>query len=442
MPRTKISPRGHLAAEHRTDANFFIDNVFFALSGLAALWLAWLVLSASFSVGWYLVPFFVGFWLVLAYLVLPRLHRILTSIYVPDYFIGRARTSDGLLGDPINLAAEGSEAQIHSAMTAAGWIKADDVTLRSSWRIVTSTVLRRSYDEAPVSPLLLFGRQQDFAYQQEVAGNPAKRHHVRFWRCPDGWLLPGGHQADWMAAGTFDRAVGFSMFTLQITHKIDADTDIERDHIVQTLTASDEAITVRTIEDFSTGYHSRNGGGDSIETDGDLPVIELHDVDPSGAPDFVDARIRRAARQTQRPLATVLGALLMVLRVVVTLVTVVAIELERRGFHLAAPSELTAYDMEFVDVTFMFILVVTAIFAAFYLFLALKVYQGRNWARITAMSFNAVLIIVTAVTFFVGEKVTLGSDIFGLPLDILILLALSARQSSLWARRDSTPTTR
>ena len=127
-------------------------------------------------------------------------------------------------------------------MAAAGWTRADEITAASSWRIITSTVTRRSYDEAPVSPLFLFGRQQDAAYQQEVAGNPAKRHHVRFWRCPDGWLLPGGSRVDWLAAGTFDRAVGFSLFTLQVTHKIDAETDIERDHIVETLRASDPAV--------------------------------------------------------------------------------------------------------------------------------------------------------------------------------------------------------
>ena len=32
------------------------------------------------------------------------------------------------------------------------------------------------------------------------------------------------------------------------------------------------------IRDFSTGYHSRNGGGDTIQTDGDLPVIDLRGV--------------------------------------------------------------------------------------------------------------------------------------------------------------------
>lgn len=48
----------------------------------------------------------VPFWAVTAYLTLPRLHRILTPVYVPDYFFGRTRTSEGMLGDPVNLAAD------------------------------------------------------------------------------------------------------------------------------------------------------------------------------------------------------------------------------------------------------------------------------------------------------------------------------------------------
>ena len=272
----------------RFSINALLDGFFFVYAGIASLWLAWLVFTESFTFGWWGIAFFVAFWLVLAFLVLPRLHRILTTIYVPDYFIGRARTSDGLLGDPVNLALDGEEAQLHAALAAAGWTRADDVTLASSWRIVTSTVTRRSYDEAPVSPLFLFGRQQDFAYQQEVEGNPARRHHVRFWRTPDGWLLPGGRRVDWLAAGTFDRAVGFSLFTLQVTHKIDADIDVERDHIVSTVLAANPDAHVMILRDFSTGYHSRNGGGDTIRTDGDLPILDLRAVKADVAADAVE----------------------------------------------------------------------------------------------------------------------------------------------------------
>jgi len=270
------------SARRRVSVGAALDGFFFVLAGLSSVWLAVLLASESLGLGWGLLWFAVLFWALLAYLVLPRLHRILTRLYVPNYFIGRTRTSDGLLGDPVNLAVNGTPEQVHAALAAAGWTRADDVTIASSLRIITSTVRRRSYRQAPVSPLLLFDRIQDFAYQQEVADNPARRHHVRFWRCPEGWMLPGGHRVDWVAAATFDRAVGLSLFTLQITHKIDEHTDVERDHVVASIRQAQPQARVVLIRDFATGYHSRNGGGDTIQTDGDLPVIDLRALPASG----------------------------------------------------------------------------------------------------------------------------------------------------------------
>lgn len=259
--------------------NVLLDQAFFIFAGLASLWLAWLVFRESwFTGGWWMVGLFFVVWIIVAYLALPRLHRILSSIYVPNYFIGRTRTADGILSDPVNLAARGSEEQLHKVMDAAGWSLADDITPRSAWKMVTTVLRRKSYPNAPVSPAFLFGRKQDFAYQQEVDNNPNQRHHVRFWRCPKGWLLPGGHRVDWLAAGTYDRSIGVSLFTFQLTHRIDEDTDIERDYIIQTVQDSVEPVRVAILKDFSSGYHSRNGGGDSIRTDGDLPILELSKV--------------------------------------------------------------------------------------------------------------------------------------------------------------------
>lgn len=262
------------------DRTQLVDRVFFTFGAAAAVWFAWAVARASLDTEWWGLLLLVVFWVVLAYLALPRVNRVLSSIYVPDYFIGRTRTSDGLLGDPLNLALRGTGEQVSTALQRAGWVKADPVTLASSVRIVTSTLTGTSYREAPVSPLLLFGRQQDAAFQQEVAGNPAQRHHVRLWRTPPGWLLPGGHRVDWLAAGTYDRRVGLSWFTLQVTHKIDADIDVERDFIVDSLREAEPAATVEPLVNFTAGYHSRNGGGDSIRTDGTLPVVDVSAVRP------------------------------------------------------------------------------------------------------------------------------------------------------------------
>lgn len=67
-----------------------------------------------------------------------------------------------------------------------------------------------------------------------------------------------------------------------MTHRIDADTDVERDHIVQTVRDAVPAARFEAIADFSTGYHARNGGGDSIRTDGDLPIIDLRAMSHAG----------------------------------------------------------------------------------------------------------------------------------------------------------------
>ncbi len=257
------------------------DKVFFGLGTLGAAWLAVFLAATTPSLSLASVVPLILLWAVVAYLALPRLNRMLAAIYVPDYFIGRTRTSDGLLGDPLNLAVRGTGQQLATAMQQAGWILADPVNLSTSVKIVRSTLTRRSYPRAPVSPLLLFDRGQDAAYQQEVEGNPAQRHHVRFWRTPQGWPLPGGAQVDWLAGGTYDRRVGLSLFTLQITHKIDADIDVERDFIVESVTEANPAVTVDVLRDFTTSYHSRNGGGDSVHTDGNLPVLDVSAVKPS-----------------------------------------------------------------------------------------------------------------------------------------------------------------
>src|SRR5690606_6483109 len=129
----------------------------------------------------------------------------------------------------------GTEEQLPAAMLGAGWRRAAALNGFTGWRTVVAPLRRRSYEEAPVSALCLLGRRQAFAYRQEGEGNPAQRHHVRLWPTPEGWLLPGGRRVDWLAAGTFDRAVGLSLFTGQLTHRSDAESDTERDHIIATL---------------------------------------------------------------------------------------------------------------------------------------------------------------------------------------------------------------
>ena len=402
-----------------------VDALLFAFAGLAAVWLGYLLIKEGVHAGWRLL-LLVVFWVLFTYLVLPRLHRILTTIYVPGYFIGRARTSDGMLGDPVNLAWLGREEQIHRVMQRAGWTRADDLSLRSGRRIVTSTLTRRSYPRAPVSPLLLFDRQQDFAYQQEVAGSPSKRHHVRFWRCPDGWLLPGGYRVDWLAAGTYDRRVGLSLFTFQITHKIEANTDIERDFIVRTVRAGEPVSQLKVIENFASGYHSRNGGGDLIETDGDLPILDLQAVEASAPVAVIPTDSR-----DRKPAQIVFGGAVVTVQGILTALSALLVSVIPERSLVLMPG-FSPGESEGLSVLAIRIIVATILggVAAIEIIVGLTVLSGRPGVRLFTMLISVASIVYAFASALTGtEEISLTVNLPSITLNILVLLSLSSHRA-------------
>ena len=410
-----------------------IDAVFFAVAAAATLWLAWLLIGS----GWHLDPWLalnsVLFWAVLAYLAIPRVHQVLTWLYVPDYFIGRTRTPDGLLGDPVNLAVHGDEDDIHAAMRAAGWVRADAITPRSALRIVVSSLLRRSYPAAPVSTLVLFGRGQDFAYQKEVEGNPSQRHHVRFWHTPADWVLPGGRSVDWLAGATYDRSVGLSALTFQVTHKIDADIDIERNFVVDDVRWANAEADLGVWPDFFTAYHDKNGGGDRVETDGDLYVLDLDAVVPESVDSVELARARAADAQAnrQRP-----PQLLVALILIMLLVGVQSAQLIRdpdvgsAAADLAGEGVAGATGLVYGVVSFFSAAMIATVAA-----LGLAAWHGHPRGRIALLA-TLTLAVLTDMSQVsaVGVRAATASLIVTSGLEVLALLALTARPVQRWER--------
>jgi len=177
------------------------------------------------------------------------------------------RTKDDHPGDPLNVALVGREVELKRIMQDAGWYPADPLGLRSDLRIAADTVLERPYDEAPVSSLYLFGRKEDLAFEQPVGPDPRQRHHVRFWRTDK---ADDSGRPMWLGSATFDRKVGFSHTTGQITHHIAPDLDAERDHLFKDLEKTEALSPVQVIDDFQKVHEGRNGGGDPWYTDGNL----------------------------------------------------------------------------------------------------------------------------------------------------------------------------
>ncbi|MFO0829725.1 MAG: LssY C-terminal domain-containing protein [Phycisphaerales bacterium] len=214
----------------------------------------------------------VAYFLV-AYVAIPILFR--ASAAVDPRLKGVTtitHTADGHPGDPVNLMIVGSEDDLISSMLAAGWHPADPVTLRSSIRIAASVVMRREYEDAPVSALYLFGHKQDLAFEQEAGADATRRSHVRFWKSPD---PDASGRPVYFGSITFDASVGLSHATGQITHHISPDVDAPRDQLIKDLQSAGRVANLAWIDGFQVPPEGRNGGNDPWHTDGRLAVITL-----------------------------------------------------------------------------------------------------------------------------------------------------------------------
>ncbi len=177
-------------------------------------------------------------------------------------------TPQGIPGDPINIGLVGSKADVLKAFAAANWDPANAITLRSSIKIGASVVLDRPYPDAPVSTLLFDGRHQDLAFEKPVGKSADQRHHIRLWVTAD----EEGDRPMWLGSASFDRGVGLSHDTGQITHHIGPDIDAERDVVIQDLSVANVLAQQYQIPGRGPTTDGRNGGGDRYFTDGMVTV--------------------------------------------------------------------------------------------------------------------------------------------------------------------------
>lgn len=199
-----------------------------------------------------------------AYVILPHAIRMSLKLLHRQHVPAYTTTGDGMPGDPVNIALVGTLAQLRAAFAAIGWVEADALGLASSWRMAVAFVLNRSYPSAPFSTLYLFGRGQDIGFQQAIDDSPRKRHHVRFWSIsqaaarealgtPGFWLktdrAPDAEQSLWVGAATRDTGFSLTWLTFQITHRTAADTNSERDLILQQLQAKGLVASVTAYSD-------------------------------------------------------------------------------------------------------------------------------------------------------------------------------------------------
>jgi hypothetical protein len=140
-----------------------------------------------------------------------------------------------------------------------------------------------------------------------------------------------------------------------------------------------------------------------------------------------------------RPTTTVAGVMLVMLRVLAGVVVLAALA---AGWDaLATSAEVKIDGMDATPATrqlvLWVVLAIGVVVLAFEALLAILIFRGHNWPRVIVMLIAVISICSSFSAWWVlGEEITFESTYVSLSLDILVLLALSSRSASAYARRN------
>ena len=200
----------------------------------------------------------------------PQLRRPEVTQEMLDTIPIRVSDADGNPGDRVNFLVIGSEDQVKQALKDAGWVLVNRSAKDAIIQAAIAVLSRQAYTQLPMSELMLFGRAQDFGYAHaDPLRVVASRHHFRLWKAP--FQIDG--QTLWVGAGTHDIGFDRDQRNGGITHKIDPDTDQEREFIGQSLEATGLTVGTYYVTPSNPLKEAKTAHGESFTSDGRTLVI-------------------------------------------------------------------------------------------------------------------------------------------------------------------------
>jgi hypothetical protein len=175
-------------------------------------------------------------------------------------------------GDMVNFVIVGELKRVQEVLTAAEWHVADRDVRESVLKAALETYQKKAYLAMPMSELYLFGRVQDYGYEQaEAYAVVASRHHFRIWKA----AFQFNGMDVWVGAGTHDIGFEKDQRNGKVTHKIDPAVDGERDNIGASLQKTEKIKSLTYYLPPNPVQDARNATGGGYHSDGRILVVQL-----------------------------------------------------------------------------------------------------------------------------------------------------------------------
>jgi LssY C-terminus len=187
----------------------------------------------------------------------------------------RIGDKEGDPGDMVNFLIIGNEDQLKQVFTNAGWVHVDANVESTVLAGFLASMSKESYLTMPMSPLYLFGRQQDYGWAHaEPITVVASRNHLRVWKAP---FTVEGRMA-WVGAATHDIGFEKDQRNNGLTHKIDPNIDLERDYVERTLSSTGLVSDLMHFTPENPMKEARTATGGSFHSNGEVLILKLVDT--------------------------------------------------------------------------------------------------------------------------------------------------------------------
>jgi hypothetical protein len=186
----------------------------------------------------------------------------------------RIGDKDGNPGDMVNFLVIGSETAMQKVFTTAGWVKVDADVKDTVLHGIIESISKESYLTMPMSPLYLFGRQQDYGWAHaEPISVVASRNHLRIWKAP--FQVNG--ETLWVGAATHDIGFERDQRNNGVTHKIDPDIDLEKNYVEKTLSSTGLVAEVSHFLPEKPLKEAKTATGGTFHSNGQVLILKLGD---------------------------------------------------------------------------------------------------------------------------------------------------------------------
>jgi LssY-like putative type I secretion system component LssY len=211
-----------------------------------------------------------------ANVLLYRAKAVSTMHGVDDALFRRIprRISDkaGDPGDMVNFLIIGSQDTMEKVFTTAGWVKVDANVRETVLNGFLASMSKESYLTMPMSPLYLFGRQQDYGWAHaEPLSVVASRNHLRIWKAP----FEVNGRTLWVGAATHDVGFEKDQRNSRLTHKIDPNIDLERDYVEKTLASTGLVAELTHVLPPNPIEEAKTATGGGFHSNGQVLVLRL-----------------------------------------------------------------------------------------------------------------------------------------------------------------------